>query len=363
MAAAAVGCGSSGDDTHIYSQQVRGDRIIGDLRLPLVTPGEGAFRLRSAIFDIESRSGAGVFVRVDSDSDPDAFELRATLPQGSYAITLQDGWALERLGADAGVEPVNAALLSDNPRPFDIRDGQLTRLVYEFTTDDGVVRLGEGDVAVGVAVTPNAALAECDVLDPSTCPSGRTCLLAGGDDGTFCAQPGSLPVGAACSGEQCVAGAQCLALDGEGAAATCRQFCSLDAPPAGCTCRSLDFDPAIGICVGAAPPSPDDIPAPCTTGIDPGPEASPWVVCEADAQTAWVSADVEGFYHTDQVCQSLGYASMSQFGGTCGNVCGFCEEPTSCEAPGQRTFDGAGECGVDELGLQLCFTVMWECVR
>lgn len=362
VAAAAMGCGSSSDDTHIYSLEVDSERVIGDLRLPLVTAGQNPYRLRGAIFDIESRSGSGVFVRFDSESNPDALELRATLPQGPYAVTLQDGWALEQLGQDAGVRPVNAALLSDNPRSFDVLDGQLTRVVYEFTTDEGIVRLGEGDVAIGISVTPNDGLAECDVLNPASCPAGRTCLLADGDGAAFCAQPGSLPVGSPCNGEQCVAGAQCLALDGEAGGATCRQFCSLDAPPPGCICRTLDFDPNIGVCAGAAPP-PGDIPAQCTRGIDPGPEQSAWVVCEADAESAWVSADVEGYYHTDQVCQSLGYSGMSQFGGTCGNVCGYCEEPTSCEAPGQRTFDGAGDCGSDELGLQICFTVMWECVR
>jgi hypothetical protein len=361
VAAAALGCGSSGDDTLVYSLGGSEVNVIGDLRLPLVTPGPNAFRLRHASFDIESRSGSQVFVHLDSESAPDALELRATLPQGPYAVTLQDGWALERLGQDAGATAVNAALLSDNPRSFDILDGQLTRLVYEFTTSEGVVRLGEGDVALGISYTPSGSLAECDVLDPASCAPGRTCLLATGDGDAFCAQPGSLPVGAACSGEQCVAGAQCLALDGEAGGARCRQFCSLDAPPPGCSCRSLDFDPAIGVCIDAAPPG--DAPAPCTAGTDPGPEASPWVVCQADAASAWVSADVEGFYHVDQICRSLGYAGMSQFGGTCGNVCGYCEEPTSCEAPGQRIFDGAGDCGEDELGLQICFTVMWECVR
>lgn len=106
----------------------------------------------------------------------------------------------------------------------------------------------------------------------------------------------------------------------------------------------------------------DDVPAVCTQGSDPVTMA-PWVVCAADADTAWVSADNAGVYHVDQICQELGYSQASQFGGTCGNVCGYCEEPTSCEAPGNRFFDGAGECGVDEIGRQVCLTVMWECIH
>ena len=65
---AAVGCGSSGDDTHIYTLEKGSERVIGDLRLPLVTAGQNPYRLRGAIFDVESRSGSGVFVRFDSES-------------------------------------------------------------------------------------------------------------------------------------------------------------------------------------------------------------------------------------------------------------------------------------------------------
>lgn len=105
-----------------------------------------------------------------------------------------------------------------------------------------------------------------------------------------------------------------------------------------------------------------DVPAVCTGGNDPA-TGSPWVVCAADDDTAWVSADNAGYFHVDRICQDLGYAHMSQYGGTCGNVCGYCEQPTSCESTGNRYFDGAGYCGSDELGLQICYTVMWECVR
>ena len=49
---------------------------------------------------------------------------------------------------------------------------------------------------------------------------------------------------------------------------------------------------------------------------------------------------------------------MSQWGGTCGNVCGYCEGATSCNAPGQRTFDGSTGCNPPDTH---CSTVMWEC--
>lgn len=105
-----------------------------------------------------------------------------------------------------------------------------------------------------------------------------------------------------------------------------------------------------------------DIPAVCTAGNDPTTMAA-WVVCAADADTAWVSANVAGVYHVDQICQQLGYSQMSQHGGNCGSVCGYCEPATSCESPGRRFFDGGGDCGVDAQGRTECFTVTWECVH
>ena len=101
----------------------------------------------------------------------------------------------------------------------------------------------------------------------------------------------------------------------------------------------------------------------CQRGKDIGRESSPWVVCAADERSAWVSADSSGFYHLDLICQELGYAAAGAFGGTCGNVCGYCEGATSCDAPGQRIFDGYGDCDVDEWGRRICYTVQWECVN
>ncbi|WP_438024666.1 hypothetical protein [Sorangium sp. So ce233] len=101
----------------------------------------------------------------------------------------------------------------------------------------------------------------------------------------------------------------------------------------------------------------------CESGTDIG-SGAPWVVCAADEDTAWVSASAEGDYHIDIICQQLGYSAAVAYGSTCGSVCGRCEtEVTSCESPGERSFDGTGYCGLDELGRVFCRTVQWECVH
>lgn len=87
-------------------------------------------------------------------------------------------------------------------------------------------------------------------------------------------------------------------------------------------------------------------------------DADPWVICDIDETEAWVSADTGGTYNATAICQSLGFDAVGQQGGTCGNVCGRCEGPTSCESPGLRSFDGGGG---DPASLNT--TVQWTCVN
>ena len=87
------------------------------------------------------------------------------------------------------------------------------------------------------------------------------------------------------------------------------------------------------------------------SGTDSSYESSDWVVCRADQQTAWVSADSGGEYDAVAVCQQLGYGGVDAWGGTCGSVCGYCGEQ------GNEHFDGAGGNSPDYLSR----TVHWRC--
>lgn len=85
----------------------------------------------------------------------------------------------------------------------------------------------------------------------------------------------------------------------------------------------------------------------------------PWVICDINETEAWISADDGGTYNALAICQALGYDAVGQQGGTCGDVCGYCEPgPTSCDNPGQRIFDGAGG-AVTSMNT----TVQWTCVN
>lgn len=105
----------------------------------------------------------------------------------------------------------------------------------------------------------------------------------------------------------------------------------------------------------------------CDTGNDAG-TASPWVVCQADANQAWVSANNGGYYHAENICKQLGYRTVSNWSGTCGNICGYCQAQTSCSNPGTgpeienhpwTQFNG----GSDAQGNKIAYTVQWRCVK
>ena len=225
------------------------EQVAGTVHLALTTGSAQRFRLSAAEFAVQDALGA-VVLTLDSDIEPDKEALEGELPQGSYAIALLPGWILEQEGEDGEFAQVQAALLSQNPRELRVKHGQKTELVYSFATDSGVVDLGRGALSVGVDVVDTGTDTSCQVLEPSSCPEGLTCLLAG-EAGSFCAQPGSLPVGSECSSEQCVAGAQCLRIDGE-TTGVCRRYCDPNSSSPICSCRSLSFDDAVGIC--EAPP-------------------------------------------------------------------------------------------------------------
>jgi len=82
----------------------------------------------------------------------------------------------------------------------------------------------------------------------------------------------------------------------------------------------------------------------------------PWVICSVDGNTAWVSANTGGTYNALAICQFLGFTTVAQKGGTCGNVCGYCEGPTDCMNHGQMNFDNGGG-----NGQSLSHTVQWLC--
>ena len=90
------------------------------------------------------------------------------------------------------------------------------------------------------------------------------------------------------------------------------------------------------------------------------------MVCSADANGAWLSANNGGYYHIVQICQTLGYRTASAWDGTCGNVCGYCQGATSCSNHGTEHSAysvSQPDCGTDQYGGIFCYTIQWQCVK
>jgi hypothetical protein len=245
------------------------EQQMGTVRLPLVTSADG-YRLIDATFVIKSQAGT-LIATLDSESAPDAQALTAALNQGTYTVGLQDGWTLSKIENGGTETAVRAALTSVNPQTFQINTGLDTDISFSFTTDLGIVTIGEGSVNVGVDVSEDTTGTGCYLVNAyyNNCPSGQACLLADQSGETFCASPGSLPVGSPCTTEQCVAGSQCFALDPSNPEqGTCTSFCDTSSLLWDCNCLSLGIDNSdAGIC-GAKPAGACDLLE--QTGCAPG---------------------------------------------------------------------------------------------
>jgi sugar lactone lactonase YvrE len=118
------------------------------------------YRLRQAVFQIDGPDR----VALDSDAQPDAAVLTASLTAGSYTATLAPGWFLERLSAGGGATRVQATLTSPNPVPFTITANTTTGVPFTFNTDGTVVTVDQGSVAISVDVTENGGAGQVTLL-------------------------------------------------------------------------------------------------------------------------------------------------------------------------------------------------------
>jgi len=95
------------------------------------------------------------------------------------------------------------------------------------------------------------------------------------------------------------------------------------------------------------------------SGAVTGTSGAGYVVCRANCQSAWVSAQATGGqYNALAICQALGYQRLGAYGTTGGAECGTMESGTSCNNIGQRSFNGMGALGGGIFGND----VHWECL-
>jgi hypothetical protein len=102
----------------------------------------------------------------------------------------------------------------------------------------------------------------------------------------------------------------------------------------------------------------------CLTGSDPYNAQAIYVICNVNAERAWLSNyHAYNLYHIEAICQSLGYNTYGQVGGNCGTVCGYCDGNShDCSNVGREIYDGAGYAGSDAYGVYYGYAIMWSCV-
>lgn len=118
-------------------------RTLGTLSLPLATEVNGVrYRLNGDSFYV-----AGPVSR-DLEPNGSGIIVYATLPAGAYEVGLRDRWQLSRQVGD-GFEPVDAELISENPRSVEIQSGTTTILAWVFQTDGVPVGLEPPGIVQG----------------------------------------------------------------------------------------------------------------------------------------------------------------------------------------------------------------------
>jgi hypothetical protein len=118
-----------------------------DLELSAGT-ATSSYRLSNATFQITGDHE----LTLSSEQAPTATVVTASLPTGSYSVTLEPGWQLLAQGED-GEAPVKAELSSKNPLPFSIEQGRRTHVEFSFRTGDSPpTAIGDGRLTIGVNV-------------------------------------------------------------------------------------------------------------------------------------------------------------------------------------------------------------------
>lgn len=281
------------------------------------------------------------------------------------------------------------------PAEEDLREGpDLRQRPQDLSATPEDLRMDPEDLRAPADLRPGCNPDMTDTQnDPNNCGAcGRVCATGHRCCQGVCRDPESDPnncgtCGHACGGNACCGGL-CTSVNTPTNCGACGRACADGQGCCGGACVDRQKDPAncggcgvacdpgqvcsAGSCYNADGGVPDMSgpgcleggkapPAVCFIGTDPMSGAR-YTICRADCMTAWVHhADPGGGRFAFQtICRDLGYARAAQWGGTCGDICGYCEGKTSsCMRNGTEKYDSGGMCGADCLSV----TVMWQCAR
>jgi len=225
----------------------------GTVRLELQgsTPNGTVYRLRQAVFTVSTTPPT----TINSDAFPaNATTLSQALPPGSYTVSLQPNWVLERVNNMGVLVPVTANLTSPNPAMIGIQAGANTTLTFQFTTNGQVVTTnGTLNIGIGVTELDGGTGQVCTPFsNPPTCGAPLWCgPPPGGGGQPVCQAGGNVPVNGMCTimGPTCAANLLC-AVNATGVG-LCKQACQpgvANACPNGGVCTSFSGSMQFGTC-------------------------------------------------------------------------------------------------------------------
>jgi hypothetical protein len=227
---AIAGCALSPEDDEI-SRTGSDESGTGSVRLDLQgTASNGTvYRLSNATFTINTTPPT----IVSSDgANAAATTIVQQLPAGSYNITLEPGWVLDRMNGATSTAVV-ATLANSAVQMFSIQEARTTSVTYQFRTSGVVITTGTLNVGIGVTEVEAGIGEACTPFSTPSCAAPAWCGPGfNGSSQAVCQNGGNVPLGGPCSvvvAGLCEANLLCVTSP-ETMSDVCKQACSPSVP-------------------------------------------------------------------------------------------------------------------------------------
>ena len=222
----------------------------GTVRLDLqgTAPNGTVYRLRQATFTISTTPPT----TLSSEASPaNVTALTAQLPAGSYSVTLQSGWLLDRVNNMGVAQPVVANLVSANPAMAGVQVGTTSSVNFQFQTSGVLITTGTLNIGIGVTEVDGGTPTSCTPFaNPPTCPANQWCGPPVGASTT----PTCQTAGTGTANAMCTAAVPCAAnfiCSNTLMGGLCKQACQPGVPnscPNGGVCTPLSGSMQFGTC-------------------------------------------------------------------------------------------------------------------
>jgi hypothetical protein len=158
VALAALASACSAICTVEQAEVVDGISRDGAVKVPLLaaTDDGAQYRLSEATVRLESDEGDASSITLSSEEAADLTTLSSEVHAGTYKVSLDDGWQLERLEGDTWTV-VDAELASEASQTITVEDDSTLVVAFAFEVAGTAVTTGVGQMNIEISVTEAAA--------------------------------------------------------------------------------------------------------------------------------------------------------------------------------------------------------------